>query len=99
MRRTPSTAPSEIPAACLDPRLPEGKAACQKILRQFGHKALKIESIEQPDRSAAVPTGRVYALTQPVYVGPNNWRRQARTVIFCFDVDGVTTTEVEGWVV
>lgn len=79
--------------------MPDSKGACQKILRGFGHTGLKIDAIWQPDPQAVVPTGRVFALTHPVYCGPNDWRRRARTVVFTFEDEGVYTHEIEGWIV
>ncbi len=96
MRSTADRTDAPMPQ---EPRLPETKGACQKILRQFGHTGLKIESIEQPNPRASAPTGRVFALSQPIYSGPGRWRRKACTIVFSFNADGVQTEEVDGWVI
>jgi hypothetical protein len=85
--------------------LPRDKAQVQKMLRRYGHKGLKIESIEPPrGHKDGTATARVYALTQPklTEVAPERFEmlRAAVTVVFVYDPDeGVYTRAHVGWVV
>jgi hypothetical protein len=88
-------APMGSSATAVEPRLPTTKSECQAVLRRFGFKGLKIDSIVQPEDGV----GKVYALTSKILQADGEMRRKAVTIVVIFDDDNVQATELEGWVV
>lgn len=82
------------------PSMPKSKGECQKVLRRFGYKGLKIDEIGDPamTKDGAVEA-RVYALTGPILQADGEMRRFAKTIIFRFTDDEVSAHDVEGWIV
>lgn len=77
-------------------RLPEDKAACQRLLRSLGFHGLKIDVIVQPCMHDPEPTGIVYALTAKQWVAADTWRRKAVTIVVRFG-DRVKAEKFDGW--